>query len=289
MKTDLNKGRLLGGHMSAAGGIFNAIANGEHLGCSAIQLFGSSPRVWEFRMPGDEELKKYLDAKARSTIRFVVLHSIYLINLATPDERRRQKAIDSLVNYLELGKRMGADGVVTHIGTATGIDTETAIKNSASTIEKVLQGTPGGIPLVLEVTAGSGNTIGSKYEHIKAIIDQVGEARWHQRIRVCWDTAHTFASGYDIANNPDGVLNEFDRLLGLERMTVVHFNDSKSAFDSKVDRHENLGEGKLSLPALKRIVNHPKLKKLPFIMEVPGFDRNGVDVKNMRVLRDLIE
>lgn len=280
--------RLIGAHVSSAGGLSNAVANGKKLGCSAIQLFGSSPRSWAFKMPSKEEIGKFLKAKQNSEIRFVALHSIYLINLASPDRQARLRSIGSLVNYLQLGQLIGADGVVTHIGTAAKLTEEEAIKNSAEAIEKVLGETPGGINIILEVTAGSGSTIGSRYEHFQEIYKRVGDSKLRKRIKVCWDTAHTFASGYDLANDLGGVLRMFDLLIGLNRMAVVHFNDSKVDFDSKVDRHENIGEGKIGYRAMKRVINHPKLRTLPFILEVPGFGGSGPDVKNMQIVKNMV-
>lgn len=284
--------RLIGGHVSIAGGLPRAIDIAKKLGCNAIQIFGSSPQTWVFRMPPKEDILEFVKGAKKEGVRFIVLHSIYLINLSTEDKGRRQKAIDSLINYLELGRLIGADGVVTHIGTATGTSEKRAIENSATAIISVLEGTPGGIPLMLEITAGSGNTIGSKFEHIAEIIKKVrakaGKTN-SDRIRVCLDTAHVFASGYDLANKLDNVLSEFDRLIGLGKIMVIHFNDSKTELGSKVDRHENLGKGKIGLEVLKRIANHQKLLKIPLIMEVPGFDGDGVDLRNMSILRKMVE
>jgi len=277
--------RLLGAHVSIAGGLPTAISEAKRLGCNAIQLFGSSPRVWDFRMPQAKAVDGFKKAAKVAGVKFVVLHSIYLINLATEDQGRRQKATDSLVNYLKLGQLLGADGVVTHIGTATGISEALAVENSATAIKTVLERTPRGIPLILEVTAGSGNTIGSKYEHIAELQKRVGQ---DARLKVCCDTAHTFEAGYDLVNDLDGVLAMFDKVIGLERLAVIHFNDSKTEFGSKVDRHENLGEGKIGLEAMKRIANHPKLVRVPIIMEVPGFEGDGVDLRNMRLLKQMI-
>jgi len=278
--------RLLGAHVSIAGGLPNAIENGVKLGCNVIQIFGSSPRVWSFKMPPDEEVEEFNIKRQKEGIKQVFLHSIYLINLASPSEKMRKLSIQSLINYLNLGIKIDAQGVITHIGTATGTTQKLALDYVASSINKVLNNTRGGIHLLLEVTAGSGNTIGSRYEHLKDILNRIGDKG---RIGFCWDTAHTFESGYDIAKDLDGVLEEFDSSVGIEKLKVVHFNDSKTKFNSKVDRHENLGEGEIGYEALKNIINHPQIAHLPFIIETPGFKNEGPDKKNMEIMKRMIE
>lgn len=276
--------RLLGAHVSIAGGLSNAIDNGIKLGCNVIQIFGSSPRSWKFKMPTAAELERFKVKRKESGIEDVFLHSIYLINLAATEKGIRGLAIVSLVNYLNLAEKIDCQGVITHIGTAAGVSEKDAMKHVVSSIDSIIKETKCSVPLILEVTAGAGDTIGSKYEHLAGIIDKVHDP---SRIGVCWDTAHTFESGYDIVNNLDGVLQEFDKLVGLEKIKVVHFNDSKTKYDSKVDRHENLGEGRIGYKAMKKIINHPKLIHLPFIIETPGFHNEGPDKKNMYIMKKM--
>jgi deoxyribonuclease-4 len=212
-------------------------------------------------------------------------HAIYLMNLASQKPSTNHMSKQSLVDYLNTAALLGADGVITHIGSYTGTTYEQAIETIQKSINWILEKTPAETTLILEVTAGSGNTIGSKYEHLRDIRAGVSDVH---RVATCWDTQHTFASGYDITHDLDGVLTEYDKLVGIDTLKVIHCNDSMTEFDSKKDRHQNIGQGSIGKEVFRNLLHDHRLSKLPFMLEVPGMDgMSGPDKENIALMKEL--
>ena len=180
---------------------------------------------------------------------------------------------------------MKAQGVIFHIGSSRERTFDQVKDEIADNINLILSNTPKNSTLTIETNAGQGNCIGSKFEEIKYLISKI---KAKSRIGVCLDTAHSFASGYEI-NNPEKLLNDFDKTIGLKYLKVIHLNDSKTEFNSNVDRHENIGQGKIGLENIKNFINQNVLKDIPFILEVPGFNNTGPDKKNVEIVKKLFK
>lgn len=279
---------IIGAHVSASGGVWKAVERATSIGAEAMQIFVSGPQSYSFKQLAESDIEKFNQLYQESGLNGLFFHAIYLINLASQDKQKHHLAKQSLVDYLTTNVKLHGDGVVTHIGTQTGCDSyEQAIETIQFGINWVLEKTPVEATLILEVTAGSGNTIGSKYEHLRDIRAGVKDL---DRVKTCWDTQHTFASGYDIVHNLDGVLSEYDRLVGIDTLKVIHCNDSKTDFDSHKDRHENIGLGKIGEEVFKKLLHNQHLSKLPFILEVPGIDgESGPDKENIEKMRKLAQ
>lgn len=277
---------VIGAHVSASGGVWKSIERAQAIGADAMQIFVSGPQSYSFKHLPNEDIEKFNALYKESGLKALFFHSIYLINLASQDKQKHHLAKQSLVDYLTTNSKLNGDGVVTHIGSQTGCDSyEQAIETIQFGINWVLDKTPIESTLILEVTAGSGNTIGSKYEHLKDIRAGIKDL---DRVKTCWDTQHTFASGYDIVNDLEGVLKTYDELVGIETLKVIHCNDSKVDFDSHKDRHENIGLGKIGDEVFRKLLHNEHLKKLPFILEVPGIDgESGPDKVNIEKMRSL--
>ena len=218
-------------------------------------------------------------------IRPVFLHGIYLINLGTDIKGNIRKGVQSLINYMRLASAMGGSGVVFHGGSHKGAGYDAIFKQTVDSLEEVLVNSPSDVYLTIENSAGMGNTIGSNFNEIARILEAVDSPQ----LRVCLDTQHAFASGYDL-RTAEGVaqtMEEFDREIGLDRLVAVHVNDSKTEFASGVDRHENIGMGAMGEQAFVAVAGHPAFKDVPFILEVPGLEGKGPDKANVDKLKQL--
>lgn len=273
----------IGAHVSAAGGISKAIDRGASLGAETIQIFASSPQGWAFKPhpPAEIELFK---SKARETgIAPVFIHGVYLVNLATDNPENLAKGIASLTFTLDVANHIGASGVIFHVGSLRGVGSfDDALGQVVASFHQVLEGAPGDAWLVIENNAGSGQNIGAQFSQVGRILGEVGR----DRVRVCLDTAHCLASGYDVTSKDalDAAMEEFDKEIGLENLVAVHANDSKVPLNSAVDRHENIGQGYIGTEGFRNIMAHPAFRDLPFLLEVPGYDGKGPDKENLAAL-----
>ncbi len=277
-----------GAHVSTAGGIGNAIDRALEIGAECLQIFVSAPQQWREPAHPDEQVRKFVDGCRTHDLGPNFLHAIYLLNLATPQEDTYSKSIRSLVSYLHWAKRLEAKGVIFHLGSAGSGSYQEAEDRFVAAMERVLAETPEGVYLVLETAAGQGATVGRTFPEIGRLIQRLGG---DGALKVCLDTAHVFAAGYDWrpTHNVEKIVEEFDRYIGLDRLVVVHANDSRSPLGSNVDRHENIGRGLIGEEAFRSILHHPAFRELPFILEVPGFDGKGPDRENLDILRRLAE
>ncbi len=278
---------LLGAHVRSAGGVWKAIENGAEIGCEAIQIFAGSPRTWRPTVYKPQDVARFREARAASPIRFVVIHTIYLINLATQDDDHYEKSVTALVGAVRAAERLGAEAIVNHTGSHQGAGFEAGLVRVRKALKRALDEVGDShVRVLVENTAGAGGTMGVNFDEIAAIIDSVDG---DPRVGVCVDTAHLFEAGHDIstASGIEEMVERFDRTIGLDRLAVLHLNDSKTPLGSNRDRHENLGDGDIGLDAFRIIVNHPAFADLPGILEVPGYDGKGPDRRSMDLVKSL--
>jgi deoxyribonuclease-4 len=293
----------IGAHVSSSGGISQAIARGLALGCEALQVFTHNPRTWVPIKHKEEEIAAFRAGAAEAGIGPLVSHGLYLINLGAPDREQPtgppgkpavgmrnfyQASVESLVQHLEIGHALGLDGVVVHVGSSRGDTLEGAIARIGAGIAQALERAKGSTCVYLENTAGAGDTVGRTFEQLRAVADATGHP---ERLAFCLDTQHLFASGYPV-HEPDGidrVLEEFDGVVGIDKLRCLHLNDSKVEFGSNRDRHENLGDGLIGEDGLRSILGCPALQGLAVILEVPGADGKGPDAENVARARRLHE
>ena len=280
---------LLGSHQSIAGGVEKALGRGQEVGCDTIQIFVKTPNRWVSKLLEEENVIAFREAVAETGIWPVFAHSLYLINLATPDEALLQKSVDALVDDLERCERLGLPGLVIHPGSHMGSGEETGLARIAAALDEVHARLPGyGVQVWLETTAGQGAHLGYRFEQLRAMIDGV---RAPERLGICFDTAHAFAAGYELRTREgfDETWDTFDRVLGLERLRAVHLNDSKRELGSRVDRHEHIGQGLLGLEAFRLLLNDARFRGLPMTLETDKGPDLAEDKENLRVLRSLID
>ena len=267
------------------GGISNAVARGQEIGCEAIQIFGSSPQAWAFKPVLGEQIGRFKQGLINAGIGAEFLNAIYLINLGTPSEETLQKSIDSLINYMNLAAEIGADGVTVHPGSHGGRGFETVLPHAAEAIKTVLDASPGGPCLAVENMAGMGQHIGAKFDELGRILDAVDSPR----LKIYLDTQHAFAAGYDLTNPQEiqDMLAELDSGTGSANVAAVHTNDSKRVCGSGVDRHDNTADGFIGEEGFVAIMANPAFAEVPFLLEVPGFEGKGPDQQNMDILKKI--
>jgi deoxyribonuclease-4 len=277
----------LGAHVKASGGVWTAIENGTRLGAEAIQFFAGSPRTWRPQLYKEKDAARFREARAASAIRFVVIHTIYLINLATTNEDFYEKSVISLVGAVASAEQLGADAIVTHVGSHQGAGFAAGLERVREALKRALAEVDSTrVRILLENTAGAGGTMGVSFDQLAAIIDAVdGDAR----VGLCLDTAHLFEAGHDLRTREglDETLAQLAAAAGLDRLVMLHLNDSKTVLGSNRDRHDNIGDGELGSEAFANIVNHPAFADLPGILEVPGLDDKGPDRVNVERLEAL--
>lgn len=277
-----------GGHVSIAGGLDRAFERAAEITADCVQIFVAPPQRWAAARHSDEAVEKFRAARDASEICPILIHGLYLINLASADPALRQRSIEAIVSQLGWSDRLAAMGVVFHVGSSLKESLEVGLERAAESLKEVLDRATGPSPLLLETTAGGGNSIGGRFTDLGGLIERLdGEAR----LQVCLDTCHIFAAGYPCLTRAqlDDTLGQFDREIGLSRLTALHLNDSEGGFGSHRDRHANIGEGEIGLEGFRAIVNHPHLRPLPGFLEVPGFTGDGPDAENLQRLRGLVE
>jgi deoxyribonuclease IV len=261
---------LIGAHVSPAGGPANAVARGEERACRAIQIFNQSPRAWRSRVYTDDEVAAFHEAMKGSRVDALLIHAVYLLNCASEDSELREKSLTALKIALESGAKLGAVGVVLHPGSALvgSKDVKGALKRAGKTIKQALDETEG-CALHLEDTAGAGGTLGRSFEELAELIERSGGGK---RLAICLDSCHLLASGYDVrtAESLAEVVDEFDRVVGLDRLQSLHVNDSATPLSSNRDRHANLGDGEIGAKGMAAFLSEPRFEGLPVIFEGPG-------------------
>lgn len=253
-------------------------------GCEAVQIFSGNPRGWKIKPFDPEELRRFHLLCHQEDIRPVIIHSPYLINLAAPDETIYRKSLAAFRNDLERADQLGADGFVIHVGYHRGEGMEAGIRKMADSLRESIDNLPElKTRILLENTASVGSGLGHRFEYIAEIMELSGVG---EKLYLCFDTCHAYVSGYDIATarGLDLTLSEIDRLIGLERLRVVHFNDAKFGLGSRRDRHEHIGKGKIGMAGMRRIARHPALQEKVFILETPK-DTPESDISNIALLK----
>lgn len=259
--------KLLGAHMPTAGGLGKAVRNGKAIGCTAVQVFTSSPQQWKSKEITDAMVADFQAALTETGIGCVVSHDSYLINLCAPDPEAREKSIAGLSREIGRCARYGIPYVVSHMGAHLGQGEEVGLKGIAEGVRRVLDSTPETVTLLMETTAGQGSCLNYRFEHLAAILSAVPDAR----LGVCLDTAHIFAAGYDIRTDKTyaQTWKLFEEIVGIRHLRAIHCNDSKKAFGSRVDRHEHIGEGEIGASAFRLLVNDQRFDNVPILLETP--------------------
>jgi deoxyribonuclease-4 len=256
---------LIGGHVSSSGGLVKSYERGVEFGCDALQIFNQSPRMWRPTVYKQDDIAEFRERMAEGQIKSVVIHAVYLINAASKDPVIRKKSLASLTQALQVGDAIDADGVVFHPGSTVGEPLEESIERVGEAIRHVLEESES-CPLLLEDTAGAGGTIGRDFHELARLIELGGGG---ERLGICLDSCHMFASGYDIstADKLAEVIDECVSIVGLERVQCLHVNDSMVALGSNRDRHAILPEGELGARALSAFLSEPRFEGLPALLE----------------------
>ncbi len=275
----------LGAHVSTAGGLSKAIDRGQEMGAETLQIFVSSPRGWAFKPISEDVAADFRQKAAAAGAGPLFFHAIYLISLGAPTEEHLAKSEKALTDYMQAAGQLGASGVIFHAGSHRGAGYEAVFDQAVRTMSRVLAASPPDVWLMLENSAGMGDHICSSFSEMGRLM----KALEAPNVRVCLDTQHLFAAGYDVtsADGLERVMDEFDREIGLPNLAAVHANDSKTPLGSAVDRHENIGQGHMGLDAFRVVMAHPAFRDVPFLLEVPGEDGEGPDKANLDVLKGL--
>ena len=257
--------QTIGTHMSIAKGLDKAAENAAGMGADTMQIFSRNPRGSSYKDYTKEEISRFQKIREENGMKTVLAHAPYTMNLASAKEEVYEFANTVIREDVARMDALGIENIVFHPGSHTGIGEEAGITNIIRGLDQAITGTEN-IKVLLETMSGKGTEIGYRFEQLKQIRDGVQHP---ERIGICLDTCHVFAAGYDIVHDLDGVLDEFDRILGLELLRTIHLNDSLMPFGSRKDRHAVIGEGEIGLEALLNVLRHPKLKDLPFYLETP--------------------
>ena len=279
---------VIGAHVEARKGLWNAFGNAAAIGADAVQVHPTPPGFWGSPKPSDEDVDRFRQAYADAGRPPFFFHAVYLINLASDDAKVHPRSESTLAGYLAAADRLGIDGVIFHVGSHRGIGFEAALPGITERMRRALErADPVHTRLLIENNAGTGGCVGARFEEIRAMVDAVGDPR----VGSCLDTCHAFASGYDLRTEAGAreVLDDWERLVGLDRLDAIHCNDSMSGLGSNRDRHQNIGFGEIGEEGFRALLHDSRLEKVPFILEVPGFEGLGPDAANVAILRRLAD
>jgi deoxyribonuclease-4 len=285
---------ILGAHESIAGGYHKAVDLAAEIGCDCVQVFTKNNNQWNAKPLTEEDAKLFQNALKQKKVSHPVAHNSYLINMAAPDDELWRKSIEAMAVELLRAEFLGIPGVVAHPGSFTTSSVEAGIKRIIKALDEVHEKV-GKLKVLtlLENTAGQGSALGHRFEHLAAIIDGVKSP---ERLGVCIDTCHTFAAGYPISTEADykATMKELDKTIGIKLVKAIHLNDSKKDFGSRVDRHENIGKGKIGREGFRLLMNDRRFAKVPMYLETPKEDATGkdnpikMDRMNLATLRSLV-
>lgn len=275
----------IGGHVSAAGGIDLAVERTLAIGANCLQIFITSPRQWRKTNITDEQVARFRAGVAEHQLDPVFIHGMYLANLASENKELLENSIDAVAHALQVADRIGAQGVIYHTGSRKDRDPDEAVEFVIKSMKEILKRAAGGTSqLIIEGSAGQKGAIGS-FAELGAMRKGAGS----DRVKICLDTCHIFAAGHDIRTKESvrTTLDNFDAAVGLEHLVVLHANDSKFDLGLAKDRHENIGQGKIGSAGFKAMLATHELRKLPWLLEVPGDTNEGPDAPNIKRLQDL--
>lgn len=275
---------IIGAHTSIAGGINNAVKKASEIGAEAIQVFITPPQTFKSKEYTDVEIESFVNEYKKVGLKGLVFHSIYLLNLVSEKEYLIKASIDSLAYYMNMGTKLGAMGTIFHVGSSKENKLQFPNKDLSENLIKILQQTPENQFLIIENAAGGGGRVGVDLDELAGIYTDV---KGHKRIKFCIDTQHLYATGVDVADYEvfNQWLNKFDEKIGIDNLVCIHVNDSKTECGSRVDRHENIGEGKIGVNGFQQIFRQPLLQSKLFICESPGFEGKGPDRENLDRLK----
>jgi deoxyribonuclease-4 len=279
---------IFGAHCSTAGGAHTALKRAETIKAACAQICVKNNMQWFGRAPAAEEIERFAGEWKRLSLAAVFGHAGYMINLGAPPSANRARSLQSLIQEITFAGALGLPFLVLHPGAHLGAGEEAGLEHIVAGLDEVARATKSSpVRVALENTAGQGSCLGYQLEHLAAIYDRVQKP---ERLAVCIDTAHLFASGHDVrtAKGWDKTMRRLDKLIGRKQIAAFHLNDSKTEFNSRVDRHEHIGKGKIGLEGFRHIVNDARFKRTPGCLETPKSDDLHEDVENLARLRSLV-
>lgn len=285
--TERIKRPRIGFHASINGGLHKALLSAKELNCHTVQIFSRNPRGWQAKALTEVDISQFKATRRLTKISPVVIHANYLINLSAADPLLLEKSRASFREEVERGIALGADYLVVHPGSARGASETAGLAICGESLKVTTRNLDlGKFRILLENTAGQGDCIGHRFEHLRDLMAACVDIR----LGVCLDTAHTFTAGYDIreAEGLEATMQVVKRTVGARNIRVVHFNDSRAAYNSRVDRHWHIGEGYIGSEALRRVARHPQLKHAAFILETP-IDPLADHIRNVEMLRSFLK
>jgi deoxyribonuclease-4 len=276
---------LLGGHVSITGGVFNAPERARAIGCDCMQIFSKNQMQWRAKPLSEDDASEFRRKVEQHNILETVIHDSYLINLASPDAELLAKSREAFRDELERADALGVRFVVFHPGAHMGSGEQAGLKRIAESVSWALKGAGGGAMAVLEITAGQGTVLGSSFEQLAKVIDMTEEPG---RAGICFDTCHAYAAGYDLRTRAgfEHTMRSLEDSVGLDRLKVLHLNDSKGKQGSHLDRHESIGKGFIGREGFANVMNDPRLEGIPLLLETPGGEKAYPG--DLEVLRSLV-
>lgn len=277
---------LLGVQVSIEGKIYEALNRVKELGCNTMQIFSRNPQRWRDNFLEPQDIEEFKKRKEEFKISPIFIHIPYLLNLASPNPRLYEGSIEAYIEDMLEAQALKADYIVTHMGSHKETSERGGLDRLTRALNKILEKTRDtNVKILLENTAGSGSWLGYRFSHQKQVLQGLKQ---RERVGLCFDTAHAYLAGYDISTE-EGLkktLDEIDKLVGIELIKLIHLNDAKDKLGSHRDRHEHIGKGKIGQEGMRRIINHPRLKNLPFILETPKKTEEA-DIINLNTVRKL--
>ncbi len=276
---------LVGAHVSIAGGIEKAFARGEAVGCTAIQVFTRNASRWQAKPLEEKSIAAFRAARQASSIGYVAAHDSYLINLASPDPELRNKSIAAFIDELKRCSQLGIEDLVMHPGAHVGAGFKAGMNNLVESFRTVFEQAPKEVRVLVENTAGQGTCFGARFEELAEILDRLSQ----HNLGICFDTCHAFAAGYDLrsAEGYAASMDEFDRLIGCDKLVLFHVNDSKKPLGSRVDRHDHVGRGLIGREGFAALLQDQRFTGVAKIIETPPGEDHCDDLANLALLRRL--
>ncbi len=285
-----NNSRLIGAHVSMAGGLDKAVKRAASINCNCMQIFSGSPRSWQRSLPTQDELNKLFSIQKELSVSSIFTHALYLVNLASPKPDLLQKSINSLIHDLHFDSLVKGSGVVVHLGSHLGKGWDSIKKQLLVTLQEILKNSPANSTLLIENSAGQKGKIASNLEEISWLLEKLNSSR----VGWCVDSCHAFAAGYPLvkksqyaSEHSSDLITEISRLGIKDALKCIHVNDSKVKFNAGNDRHDNIGEGEIPQTDFKQFLQSELCQRIPLITEVPGFDGKGPDLENIKRLKSL--
>lgn len=279
---------ILGAHISNTGKVYETLDEARGLGCDTMQFFSRSPQNWRKHKFSPEDIAEFRFRRQKTRINPVFIHIPYLINLASPDPKLYHVSIKAYIEDIKEAEALGVDYIVTHMGSHKKTSEIAGIKRLARALNKIIEATDDcKAGILLENTSGSGSWLGYKFSHQKKVLQDVKNK---ERLGFCFDTAHAYLAGHNISTEEglEKMLGEIEKAGGIDLVKLIHFNDAKDELGSRHDRHEYVGEGRIGMEGMKRILNHHKLKNIPFVLETPKAVSGSVK-KHLQMIREMRE